>query len=275
MESILLPNKPKYTKGVSANEAIMEFEPCYHGYGITIGNVLRRVLLSSLPGAAITAVKIEGVDHEFSAVRNVSEDVLQLILNLKQVRMRVHSDEPIRLKLEATGEKKITAADFEKNSNVEIVNPNQVIATLTDPKAEFKMEVIVGRGRGFLTTEERDKSELEIGMIAIDAVFTPIKNVAIKVENVRVGQITDFEKLILTVETDGTISPQDAVKESAKVLIDHLNIVMDGEIKPEKEEAPEIEVEEDASEKNTEESVEEKEVKEEEVKEDKQEVEEK
>ncbi|MBU1180220.1 DNA-directed RNA polymerase subunit alpha [Patescibacteria group bacterium] len=232
MESILLPNKLQFKKGSNKNEAIMEFEPCEHGYGITIGNALRRTLLSSLPGAAITAVKFEGATHEFSAIPNVMEDVLQIILNLKQVRLRVHSDEPVHLQLSASGEKKITAGDFEKNADVEVVNPDQLVATLTDPKAEFKMEVIIERGRGFLTTEEKDKSELEAGMIAIDAIFTPIKNVAIKVENVRVGQITNFDKLILTIETDGTISPQDAAKESAKILIDHFNIIMEGERKP-------------------------------------------
>jgi len=230
MESILLPSKLKFKKG-SANEAVMELEPCYHGYGMTIGNALRRVLLSSLPGVAITAVKVEGVNHEFSAVTNVMEDALELILNLKQIRFRLHSDEPVRLSLEVTGEKEVTAADFEENSQVEIVNSNQHIATLTDKKAELKMEVIVERGRGYQVTEESDKTKLETGMVAIDAIFTPVKDVAIKIENVRVGQIINFDKLILTIETDGTITPQEAVKESAKILIDHFNFVMAGETK--------------------------------------------
>jgi len=191
--------------------------------------------LSSLPGAAITAVKIEGVNHEFSAIPNAMEDVLELILNLKQTRFRVHSDEPVRLKLETTGEKEVTAADFEENSQVEVVNPTHHIVTLTDKKAEFKMEVIIERGRGYRVTEESNKSELEAGMIAIDAIFTPVRNVAIKVENVRIGQITNFDKLLLTVETDGTVSPQEAVKEAAKTLIDHFNIVLAGETKEPKE----------------------------------------
>ncbi|MBU4421729.1 DNA-directed RNA polymerase subunit alpha [Candidatus Parcubacteria bacterium] len=245
MQSILLPSKINFAKGSSKNETIVSLEPCYHGYGITIGNALRRVLLSSLPGSAITAVKIEGVSHEFSAIPNVLEDVLQVILNLKQVRLVSHSSEPIKLSLNVSGEKKITAADFEKNSDIKVASPDQHIATLTDPKAEFKMEVIVEQGRGYAVTEERDKSTLEAGMIAIDAIFTPVRNVAVKVENVRVGQITNFDKLLLTVETDGAITPEEAVKESAKILIDHFNIVVSGEGKevepeeePEEEEAP-------------------------------------
>lgn len=261
MKNILLPSKLQFKKGSNKNEAIMELEPCFHGYGITIGNVLRRVLLSSLPGAAITAVKFEGASHEFSALPNVLEDTLQIILNLKQVRLRMHSDEPVRLKLNVSGEKKVTAGDFEKNSQVEIVNPEQLIATSTDKKAELKIEVMVEKGRGYLTTEEKDKSELEAGMIAVDAVFTPVKNVAVKVENVRVGQITNFDKLILTIETDGTISPQDAATESAKILIDHFNIVVEGERMPAEEVAEPVEEEEgeeEAGEKTVEEEKEEK-----------------
>lgn len=225
MEPILLPSKIQFKKGANANEAVLEVEPCYHGYGVTIGNALRRVLLSSLPGAAITSVKFGGVAHEFSAIPGILEDALEVILNLKQVRLRSFSDEPVRLKLDVSGEKEITAGDFEKNSQIEIVNPNQHIATLTDAKGEFNMEVIIEKGRGYLVTEERDKSGLEAGMIAVDAVFAPLKNVAIKVENVRVGQITNFDKLILTVETDGTITPEEAVKDASKILIDHFQLL--------------------------------------------------
>lgn len=233
MDSILLPSKIIFKKGGRPNEAILEVEPCYHGYGMTLGNALRRVLLSSLPGVAITSVKFEGAGHEFSALPNVAEDVLNIILNLKQVRMRVHSDEPVRLVIDASGEKEVTAGDIEANAQVEIANPDQHIATLTDKKAHLKMELIAEGGRGYLVTEERDKSKLELGMIAIDAVFTPVRNVAIQVENVRVGQITNFDKLILTVETDGTIAPEDAVKTAAKILIDHFNLLA-GEIETEK-----------------------------------------
>jgi len=220
-----LPSKIQFKKSSNENEAILELEPCHQGYGVTIGNALRRVLLSSLPGAAITSVKLEGLTHEFSAIPNVAEDALQVILNLKQVRLRSFSDEPVKLTLQVSGEKEATAGDFEKNSQIEIVNPDQVIATITDPKAEFKMEVIVEKGRGYLVTEERDKSSLEAGTIATDAIFTPVRSVAIKVDNVRVGQITNYDKLIMTVETDGTISPESAVKEASKILIDHFQLL--------------------------------------------------
>lgn len=226
-----MPSKIQFGKGVNSNESVLEMEPCHQGYGMTIGNALRRVLLSSLPGAAVTSVKFEGLAHEFSAVPGAQEDALQIILNLKQVRLRSYSDEPVRLKLSVSGEKEVTAADFEKNSQIEIANPDQHIATLTDAKSELNMEVIVEAGRGYLVTEERDKSNLEAGMVAIDAIFTPVRNVAIKVESVRVGQITNFDKLILTVETDGTITPEDAVKEASKILISHFALL--AEIKKE------------------------------------------
>lgn len=238
MEPILLPSKIQYKKGGNSNESILEVEPCYQGYGVTIGNALRRVLLSSLPGVAITSVKFDGLTHEFSAVPNVAEDALQIILNLKQVRFRSYSDEPVKLALHVSGEKEVTAGDFEKNSEIEIVNPNQTIATITDPKAEFKMEVIVEKGRGYLVTEERDKSSLETGMIAIDAIFTPVRNVAIKVDNVRVGQITNYDKLIMTVETDGTISPEMAVKEASKIIINHFELLKGTAEEPKAEKKP-------------------------------------
>lgn len=225
MEPILLPSKIQFKKGANKNEAVLEVEPCYHGYGVTVGNALRRVLFSSLPGAAITSVKFMEVPHEFSGVPNVAEDALEIILNLKQVRLRSYSDEPVRLKLSASGEKEVTAGDFEKDSQIEIVNPDQHIAAITDAKGVFNLEVIVERGRGYLVTEDRDKSNLEAGMIVVDAVFTPIKSVSVKVENVRVGQITNFDKLIMNVETDGTITPEDAVKEASKILIDNFQLL--------------------------------------------------
>jgi len=225
MDKLLLPSKIKFIKGSSANEAVLEMEPAYHGYGITIGNALRRVLLSSLPGAAITSVKISGATHEFSTIPNVKEDLLEIILNLKQIRLRIHSDEPVRLSLDVSGERKVTAGDIKANSEVEIVNPDAHIATLTDKKAEFKLELIAERGRGYRVTEEKESSKLESGMIAIDAIFTPIKNIAIDVENVRVGQITNFDKLLLTVETDGTLTPKEAVSQAAQLLIDNFSLL--------------------------------------------------
>lgn len=227
MELFLLPKKIKIKKE-SANKATVTIEPCYFGYGTTLGNSLRRVLLSSLPGAAVTAVKIKGVDQEFQSIPKVKEDALNVILNLKNLRVKVMSEEPVKLHLKASGEKIVTAADIEKNSNVEIVNPDLVIATLTDKKSDLEMEITVQKGRGYLPIEERDKEELEIGTIMVDAVFSPVKNVGYKVENTRVGDITDYDKLTLNIETDGSISPQEALSQAAQILIDHFRLLTAG-----------------------------------------------
>lgn len=245
MEPILLPNKLEIKSSKEPHSAEMTLGPCYQGYGATIGNALRRVLLSSIPGAAVTAIKIKGADHEFSTLPFVKEDVVQIILNLKQLRLKIHTDETIRLHLYAQGEKKVTAKDIEPNSLVEVFTPNLYIAELTDPKAEFDMEIFVKQGRGYLTVEERSKSGLELGTMAVDAVFTPIKTVGFKVEPVRVGQITNFDSLSLNIETDGTVSPEDAFKQAAQILIDHLRIVENlGPLKTKIEEP--IETKEDA-----------------------------
>jgi len=203
----------------------MIVEPCFHGYGTTLGNALRRVLLSSLPGAAVVAVKIKGVSHEFQAVENVKEDVLEIILNLKSLRLKCFSEEPVKLFLKADGLKSVTGKDIEPNADVEIVNPEIKLATLTDPKARFEMELTVSRGRGYSPTEERVNENLEIGTLAIDALFSPVRNVGYRVENTRVGEITNYDKLIMTIETDGTILPEEAVRESAKTLIDFFSIL--------------------------------------------------
>jgi len=221
MENILLPNKLSFEPGSHDNESVLIVEPCFYGYGTTLGNALRRVLLSSLPGAAVTAVKISGATHEFSSLENVKEDVLEIILNLKGLRMKVHTDEPVKLSLKASGSKAVTGKDVEANADVEIVNPDMHIATLTDDKAEIEMELTVERGRGFVPTEERKRESGELGVIAIDALFSPVRNVAYKVEETRVGEITNFDKLVMTIETDGTITPEDAVKESGKMLLDY------------------------------------------------------
>lgn len=224
MENIPLPTKIEVQKGDSPNEGILIVEPCFSGYGTTIGNALRRVLLSSLPGASVTAVKIKGAQHEFSTLKNVKEDVLEILLNFKSLRLKVFTDEKIRLKLKAKGEKEVTAKDIEADSSVEIANPELHLATLTDKNAELDIEFIVEKGRGYVPTEERNKEEEEVGLIAIDSLFSPIKNVGLKVENVRVGQLTNFDKLTLTIETDGTITPEEAVVESTKILIDHFDL---------------------------------------------------
>lgn len=228
MEDILLPNKPEFAKGERENEFIMTMGPFFHGYGHTVGNALRRVLLSSLPGAAVTAVKIQGATHEFAAIENVKEDVLEIILNLKKLRLKCHSDEPVKISLKAKGQKTVTAKDFEKNSDVEIVNKDLVIATLTEKAATFEMEVTVEKGRGYVPTEERGEEKPELGTIAVDALFSPIRSVGYKVEDMRVGQVTNYDKLTLTVETDGSVDAEEAVRHAAKILVDHFSILMNG-----------------------------------------------
>jgi DNA-directed RNA polymerase subunit alpha len=220
MDRIPLPNKISFDE-LEKNKFKMVMEPLYPGYGVTIGNSLRRILLSSLPGAAVIAVKIKGVDHEFSTIPNVKEDMIEIILNLKQLRMKVHTDEPVRLELKAKGEKSVTAADFKKNSQVSIVNPELHIATLDNKSADLDMEVIIGIGRGYVPVEQRENEKYEIGVIAIDAIYTPVKTVNFEVQNVRVGQITNFDQLSMTIETDGTISGEDAIDSASRVLLEH------------------------------------------------------
>ncbi len=226
MEPIRLPTKIELIPGSQKHQATLVVEPCFQGYGTTLGNALRRVLLSSLPGAAVTAVKITGAQHEFSTLPNVKEDVLEIILNLKQLRLRIHSEESVRLTLKKTGEGKVKAKDIEANADVEIVNPDLHIATITDEAGELEMEIIASRGRGFVTTEDRGK-EKEIGVIAIDAIYTPVKNVGYQVVDTRVGQITNFDKLMLNVETDGTITAKDAIEQATKLLLEHFQLLGD------------------------------------------------
>jgi DNA-directed RNA polymerase subunit alpha len=226
MENILLPSKISFEKGDRPNVGVFVVEPCFYGYGTTLGNALRRALLSSLPGAAVTAVKMKGVTHEFQPIENVKEDALEVILNLKTLRLKVFSDEPVILNLSAKGLKTVTAGDFEANADVEIVNPNLVIANLTDAKANFEMEITVRKGRGYASTEERVGETYDIGTIAIDALFSPVRNVGYQVINTRVGDITNYDKLVMTIETDGTITPEEAVEQSAKILIDYFSLLL-------------------------------------------------
>ncbi len=227
MEPILLPSKIRFAKGERPHEGVLTVEPCAQGYGTTLGNALRRVLLSSLSGAAVTAVKIKGADHEFSTMNGVKEDVLEIILNLKGLRAKLFSEEPVKLSLKVKGERAVTAADFEKDAQVEIVNSDLHIATLTDPKATFELDIWIGSGRGFRTTEDRAKEKLELGTIAIDALYSPVLNVSYKVEATRVGDKTDYDKLVLRIETDGTMDPIDAATQAVTVLKDYVN-VLDG-----------------------------------------------
>lgn len=234
MEQLILPSTFTWQEGTKLNERRLVIEPCYFGYGTSLGNALRRVLLSSLPGAAATAVKIDGVSHEFSTITNVQEDVMQILLNVKQLRLKVFTDEPVRLILEANGKRAVTASDIVAQSDVEIVNPDLHIASLTHADANLRVEIFARRGRGYSTTDMRGKERLELGTMAIDAVFTPIRSVGFRVENTRVGEITNYDRLILTVETDGTMTPEEAVHQASRLLIDHFTLI----IEPPKESEP-------------------------------------
>lgn len=229
MSNIPLPEQVK-VESIGPNRATVTVEPCYPGYGVTIGNALRRVLLSSLQGAAITAVKFNDVPHEFSSLPHVKEDVIDLILNLKQVRLRCFSEEPVTVVVKAKGKRELRAGDLATSAEVEVTNPDLVVATLTDPKAELNMELTVQRGRGYLPVESREKEKLELGTIAVDAIFSPVVSVGMKVDNVRVEQFTNYERVSLTVATDGSLSPEAAVAEAAKVLVGQFSFVAGSEV---------------------------------------------
>lgn len=201
-------------------------EPLYPGYGITIGNVLRRVLLSSMNGAAVTSVRIVDANHEFSTLPYIKEDVVDIILNIKLLRLKIHSDEPITLSLKAHGKKIVTAKDIERHSDVEIFNPDQVIATLTDVASKLEIDLIASRGRGYVPVEQREKEHHEIGFVAIDAIYTPVKNVNFTTEHVRVEQITNYDRLILDITTDGTITPTEALMQAANIMVDHFQHIV-------------------------------------------------
>lgn len=200
-------------------------EPLHPGYGMTLGNSMRRVLLSSLAGAAVTAVKIEGASHEFTTLKGVSEDMIEVILNLKQLRLRFVGDEPVHLSLVKTGTGAVTAGDIKAPNGVEVVNKDLVIAHLDGAKAKIEMEIRVEQGRGYVPVESRPGEKLPVGMIAIDAIYTPIKRVRYSVENTRVGQMTNLDRLVLEVETDGTITAKDAVTQAAEILVGHFQVI--------------------------------------------------
>src|SRR3989344_5971578 len=225
---IPLPNKIYFTQDEKFKSQVV-IEPLYPGYGVTIGNALRRVLLSSLPGSAIVAVKIKGVDHEFSTIQGVKEDVVDIILNLKQLRLKVNTDEPVRLKLTVKGERPVKGSDIKSDSRVEIISTDKVIANLDSKNSEFSMELVAQHGRGYVPVEMREGEKLEIGMIAVDAIFTPVRNVNFEVENVRVGQITNYDKLTISMETDGTITGREAMDIAAQILVDHFALLKTSE----------------------------------------------
>lgn len=205
-------------------------QPLERGYGVTLGNSLRRVLLSSLPGTAITSVKFGGVLHEFTTIEGVVEDVSEIILNLKQVRMKLLNKKPNKIDLSFNGETEWTAADIQKHSNeIEILNPELHIATL-NKSAKFDVEIRVGKGKGFVTASENVSPESTIGVIPIDSIFTPIRNVKYEIENVRIADRNDYEKLILEVTTDGSITPEDSLTQAAKILRDHIQLFINFDV---------------------------------------------
>lgn len=204
---------------LDANSSTFVIKPLYYGYGNTLGNSLRRVLLSSIEGAAIVAFKIEGITHEFTAIEGVKEDAVDIMLNLKNIHIKSHSDKPVELRLEKTGAGVVTAGDIAANADIEIVNPDQIIATIDDPKKHFVMDLVADTGRGYLTIEESSEDRVHSDMIALDAVFSPVLRVRYKVENTRVGQDTNLQQLLITIDTDGSISTREAFEEAAAILV--------------------------------------------------------
>lgn len=229
----VLPSKTNIIKE-DKNLGVFEVEGLYPGYGLTVGIALRRVLLSSLPGAVITTVKIKGVQHEYSTIPHIKEDVIQILLNLKKIRIKTFSSEPETLILSIKGEKKVFAGDIEKNSSAEVINPDEFIATLTDKKAELEIEMTVESGLGYVPSELRRKEKLPVGTISLDAVFSPIKNVNYEVEDMRVGERTDYNRLRIHIETDGSLSPRQAFKKACDILNSHFQLIGDIEIPEEK-----------------------------------------
>jgi len=216
--TINLPSKPKIISE-NGNVGIFEIDSLHPGYGATIGNSLRRILLSSLPGAAVTSVKIEGVAHEFSTLPGVLEDVITILLNIKQLRFKLLADEPQRIELTAKGAKELKAKDITVPSTVEIVNPQMHILTLTSKDAHVSLELVVERGLGYMPRELARKEKVEVGMMTVDAFFSPIQKVDYEVENMRVGDRTDYNRVRFTIETDGSITPRDAFLDAVRIIM--------------------------------------------------------
>ena len=239
---LIRPEKPQIETGADASrKARIVAEPLERGFGVTLGNSLRRVLLSSLQGAAVTAVQIDGVVHEFSSMQGVREDVVDIVLNIKQLALRMHAEGPKRMTLRATGPGEVTAGQIEAPSDIDILNPNHVICTL-DEGAQVRMEFTVQNGKGYVSSELNRPEDAPIGLIAVDALYSPVKRVAYRVEPTRQGQSLDYDKLVLEVETNGAVSPVDAVAYASRILQDQLQIFItfdepkkkvDGEAKPE------------------------------------------
>ncbi len=226
MQAMSLPQKPKFIP-TEENSGKFIIESCYPGYGTTLGNAIRRVLLSSLEGAAITSVKIKGVLHEFSTIEGVPEDVVQIILNLKKVRFKMHGEGPVTASLNWKGEGKVTAKEIKCPSSLEVINNDHVISSVTDKNTEIKMDFEVNKGLGYVPVEQQERKEKEVGVIAIDAVYTPIRRVNYTVENMRVGKRTDYDKVTIEIVTDGSISPQEAFEKAVRILVEQFSALFE------------------------------------------------
>ncbi|MCA9361070.1 DNA-directed RNA polymerase subunit alpha [Candidatus Kaiserbacteria bacterium] len=248
--NVALPSKPRIISEEDFR-GIYEIDGLFPGYGHTLGNSLRRIILSSLPGAAITKVKIEGVEHEFSTIDGVKEDVLAILLNIKKIRLALHSDEPVLIQLKKKGVGVVSASDIDAPSQVEILNGDQPIAEITSKSTSLDIEMTVEKGMGYVAREVHQKEKVEIGVIALDAVFTPIRRANYEVENMRVGDRTDYNRLRVFIETDGTLTPKDALENSIEIMIHQLKSIIgfQEQVAPEK---VEVEVESTSSESSQE-----------------------
>src|SRR3989338_6183512 len=223
---IPLPSAPNVLQK-GKNHAVFEVQGLYPGYGVTVGNALRRVLLSSLEGVAVTEVKIKGVAHEFSTIPGVQEDVIMILLNLKNLRFKIHEGVMQKVVLSVKGEQEVTGADFKLFPQIELANPELRLATVTDKKTELEIEIKIEKGVGYEPKDQRKAKNAEIGAINLDAIFTPIKNVNFQVESMRVGERTDFDKLSLEIQTDGTITPEEAFYQAADIIIKHFTVLVE------------------------------------------------
>ncbi len=251
MQNIALAKKINFTEGESEHESIITIEPLFPGYGMTIGNSLRRVLLSSLSGSAVVGVKIKGASHEFMSLPHIKEDVIEMVLNLKQLRVKMFDDEDVKLELSVKGKKVVTAADIKSESRVEVKNPDLVIAEITDAAGSLDIEIFIEKGLGYKMTDSSTKENKEIGYIEVDSNFSPVSVVAIDVDNTRVGKMTNWDKINLRVKTDGTITAKEAFEEAVNILIDQFSAFKQLSSGGEVEEEPEVkeaEIEEEVEE---------------------------
>ena len=227
-KAIILPSKPKIISEEASRDGkrgVYEIDGFYPGYGFTIGNSLRRIILSSLPGAAVTSIKISGIEHEFSSIKGVKEDVVMIMLNIKRLCIKMLSNEPQILTLKAKGVKTLTAKDIDAPGQVEIINPELVIATLTDKDSSLNIEMVVEKGLGFVSRDTLGKNKVDIGTIVLDTNFTPIRRASYEVENMRVGDRTDFNRLRILIETDGSITPKESLEKAINIMIEQLKAI--------------------------------------------------